>query len=104
MAVLLGIPERRLLGLEDRKQPLVHSFAGRQLPPIGCHPLSSLAHPKPDVADATDLALPLRRQRDGIGRRIATAIPATGAGSIPCRWPRQLPPQIMPFSGPLRYS
>lgn len=26
------------------------------------------------------------RQRDGIGRRIATAIPATGAGSIPCRW------------------
>ena len=29
-------------------------------------------------------------QRNGIGRRIATAIPATGAGSIPRRW--QLPP------------
>jgi len=28
------------------------------------------------------------RQRDGIGRRIATAIPATGAGSSPCRWQR----------------
>ena len=26
------------------------------------------------------------RQRDGIGKRIATAIPATGAVSIPCRW------------------
>ena len=32
-AVLSGLPERRLPGLEDRKQPLVHSFAGRQLPP-----------------------------------------------------------------------
>lgn len=29
-------------------------------------------------------------QRDGIGRRVATATPATGAGSIPCRWQADL--------------
>ena len=37
-------------------------------------------------------------QRDGIGRRIATAIPATGAGSIPSRW--QFPPHSRPWSAP----
>ena len=41
-------------------------------------------------------------QRDGIGRRIATAIPATGAGSIPCRWHRQLPPALADMPVPVQ--